>query len=69
MIEISDDDDEKETLKENVTAQSDDSLKGMKREESEVNNTNEQEDANGTIEPEKITRSLRVLRRPKRYED
>ena len=69
MIKISDDDNEKETSKENVTTQSDGTLKDMKREESVVNDTNEREDANDTIEPEKITRSRRALRRPKQYED
>ena len=69
MIEISDDDDEKETSEQNVTVKSDDILKVMKREESEVNDTNEWEEANDTIEPEKITRSGRVLRGSKRYED
>ena len=70
MIKISDDDNEKETSKENVTTQSDGTLKDMKREdESVVNDTNEREDANDTIEPEKITRSGRALRRPKQYED
>ena len=69
MIKISDDDNEKETSKENVTTQSDGTLKDMKREESVVNYTNEREDANDTIEPEKITRSGRALRRPKQYED
>ena len=49
--------------------QSDDTLKDVKREESEVNDTNEQEDANDTIEPEKIKRSERVSRRPKRYDN
>ena len=69
MIEISGDDDEKETSEQNVTVQSDDILKVVKQEESEVNDTNEQEEANDTIEPEKITRSGRVSRRSKRYED
>ena len=69
MIKISDDDNEKETSKENVTMQSDGTLKDMKREESVVNDTNEREDANDMIEPEKITRSGRVLRIPKQYED
>ena len=49
VIEISDDDDEKETSEENVTVQSDDTLKDVKREKSEVNDTNEQEDGNDTI--------------------
>ena len=48
---------------------SDDPLKDVKREGSDVNDINEQEDANDMIEPEKITRSRRVSRRPKRYED
>ena len=69
VIEISDDDDEEETSEENVTLQSDDKLKQVKREESEVNDTNEREDTNDKTEPEKITRSGRVSRRPKRYED
>ena len=68
MIEISDDDDGKETSEENVTVQSGDTLKDMKW-EGEANDTNEGEDPNEIIEPEKITRSRRVLRRPKRYED
>ena len=38
-------------------------------EKSQVNDTNDWEDANGTIEPQKITRSWRALRRPKWYED
>ena len=41
----------------------------MKWEESEVNDTNAQEDANDTREPDKITRSRRVSRRPKQYEN
>ena len=49
--------------------QSDETLTDMKREESEVNDTNEREDTNDKTEPEKITRSGRVSRRPKRYED
>ena len=73
VIEISDDDDEEETSEENVTVQSDDTLKDVKLEESEVNEKNERDDANGTIEPEKITRSGRVSRRPyvdyENYED
>ena len=69
VIEISDDDNEKETSEENVIVQSDDRLKDVKREESEVNDTNEQKDTNDMIEPEKITRSGRALRRPKEYED
>ena len=40
MIEISDDDDEKQTSEENVTVQSDDTLKDVRQEESEVNDTN-----------------------------
>ena len=47
---------------------SDDKLKDVTREESEVNDTNKQEDANNMIEPEKITRSGKVLRRPKQYD-
>ena len=69
VIEISDDNNEKETSEENITVQSDDTLKDVKREESEVNDTNEQEEANDTTEPEKITRSERVSRRPNWYED
>ena len=65
MIEISHDDDEKETSEENLTVQSDDTLKDVNREESEVNDTNEREDTNDMIEPEKITRSGRVSKRPK----
>ena len=67
VIEISDDDDEKETPEENVTVQSDDTLKDVKQEESDVNDTNKW-GANDTIESGKI-RSGRVLWRPKRYED
>ena len=67
VIEISDDDDEKETSEENVTVQSDDTLKDVKQEESDVNDTNKW-GANDTIESGKI-RSGRVLWRPKRYED
>ena len=40
MIEILDDNEE-ETSKENVTVQSDDTLKDVKQEESEVKHTNE----------------------------
>ena len=69
IIEISDDDDEEETSEENVTVQSDDTLKDVKWEESGVNDTNKREDTNDRIGPEKITRSGRVSRRPKRYED
>ena len=69
MIKISDDDNEKETSEENVTMQSDGTLKDVKWEESEVNDANEWEDANDMIKLEKITRSGRVLRRPKGYED
>ena len=43
MIVISDDDNEEETSKENVTVQSDDTLKDVKQEESEVKHTNEWE--------------------------
>ena len=43
--------------------------KDVKWEESEVNDTNAQEDANDTREPDKITRSRRVSRRPKQYEN
>ena len=68
VIEISDDDNEKETSEANVTVNSDDKLKDVTREESEVNDTNKQEDANNMIEPEKITRSGKVLRRPKQYD-
>ena len=53
VIEISDDDDEKEISEENTTVQSDDTLKDVKQEESELNDTNEQEDADDTIELEK----------------
>ena len=38
----------------------------MKQEESEVNDTNEREDANDTIQPEKIRRSGSVLGKQKR---
>ena len=69
MIKISDDDNEKETSEENITMQSDDTLKDVKWEESEVNDTNKWADANDMIELEKIIRSGRVLRRPKGYED
>ena len=69
LIEISDDDSEEETSKENVTLQSNDTLKDQNREESEVNDKSEREDANDNIEPEKITTSGRVWRRPKRYKD
>ena len=69
LIEISDDDNEEETSKENVTLQSNDTLKDQNREESEVNDKSEREDANDNIEPEKITTSGRVWRRPKRYKD
>ena len=69
MIKISDDDNEKETSEENVTMQSDGTLKDVKWEESEVNDANEWEDANDMIKLEKITRSGRVLRRPKGYEN
>ena len=65
LTEISDDDNEKETSEENVTAHSDDTLKDVKREGSEVNDTNRREDASDTLELEKITRSGRVPRRPK----
>ena len=41
VIEISDDDNEKKTSEENVTVQSDGTLKDVQREESEVNYTNE----------------------------
>ena len=68
-MEISDDDNEEETSEENVIVQSDDTLKDVKRKQSEVNDSNEREDANDTIEPEKITRSGMVSRRPKRYEN
>ena len=64
-----DDDHEKETSEENVTVQSDDTLKDVKWEESGVNDTNERENSNDTIEPKKITSSGRLLRRPKRYDD
>ena len=67
VIEISDDDgDEKETSEENVTVQSDDKLKDVKREESEINDTNKRDEIQDTIKPEKVTRSGRVSRRPKR---
>ena len=49
--------------------QSNDTLKDQNREESEVNDKSEREDANDNIEPEKITTSGRVWRRPKRYKD
>ena len=65
-IEISDNDDEEETSEENVTVQNDDRLKDVKQEESEVNDTNEREDANDTIQPEKIRRSGSVLGKQKR---
>ena len=54
LIEISDNDDEEETSEENVTVQNDDRLKDVKQEESEINDTNEREDSNDTIQPEKI---------------
>ena len=38
---MSDDDDEEQTSEENVTVQSDDTLKELKREESEINDTKE----------------------------
>ena len=41
VIEMSDDDDEEQNSEENVTVQSDDTLKELKREESEINDTNE----------------------------
>ena len=69
VMEISDDEDEKENSEENITMQSDDTSKDVKREESEINDTNEREDTNDRIEPEKITRLGRVSRRPKGYED
>ena len=69
VIEILDDGNEREISEENVTVQSDDTLKDVKQEESEVNDTNEWEDADDTIEPEKMTRLGRVPRRRKRYED
>ena len=69
VIEISDDDNEEETSEANVTVYSDDTLKDVTREESEVSDTNKREDANDMTEPEKITRSGKVLRRPKQYED
>ena len=69
VMRISDDDDEKENSEENITVQSDDTSKDVKREESEINDTNEREDTNDRIEPEKITRLGRVSRRPKGYED
>ena len=68
-MQISDDDDEKENSEENITVQSDDTSKDVKREESEINDTNEREDTNDRIEPEKITRLGWVSRRPKGYED
>ena len=40
----------------------------MKREKSEVNNTKKEGDTNDKVEPEKITRSGKVWRGPKRYE-
>ena len=54
LIEISDNDDEEETSEENVTVQNDDRLKDVKQEESEINDANEREDSNDTIQPEKI---------------
>ena len=69
VMQISDDEDEKENSEENITVQSDDTSKDVKREESEINDTNEREDTNDRIEPEKITRLGRVSRRPKGYED
>ena len=54
LIEISDNDDEEETSEENVTVQNDGRLKDVKQEESEINDTNEREDSNDTIQPEKI---------------
>ena len=49
VIEISDDEIEEETSEENITVQSDDTLKDVKQEESEVNDTNERKDTNDTI--------------------
>ena len=69
MTETSDDDEEEETSEENVTVQSDETFEDVKQEESEVNNKNKGGDASDAIEPEKITRSGRVLRRAKWYED
>ena len=69
VIEISDDINKKDNSQEYVTVHSDDTLKDMKQDKSEVNYTNKWEDANDTIEPEKITRSGRVSRRPKEYEN
>ena len=69
VTETSDDEEEEETSDENVTVQSDETFEDVKQEESEVNNKNKGGDANDIIEPEKITRSGRVLRRAKWYED
>ena len=69
VIEISDDINKEDNSQEYVTVHSDDTLKDMKQDKSEVNYTNKWEDANDTIEPEKITRSGRVSRRPKEYEN
>ena len=49
MIEISNDEIEEETSEENITVQSDDTLKDVKQKESEVNDTNERKDTNDTI--------------------
>ena len=69
VTETSDDEEEEETSDENVTVQSDETFEDVKQEESEVNNKNKGGDANDIIEPEKIIRSGRVLRRAKWYED
>ena len=62
VITISGGNDEKDTLEGNITVQSDDTLK-------DVIWYKWTRDTNDTIEPEKITRSGRVSRRPKGYED
>ena len=49
VIEISNDEIEEETSEENITVQSDDTLKDVKQKESEVNDTNERKDTNDTI--------------------